>query len=123
MTRFQKEISGQLGAFWQQNAEKEVKAAVEHAAEAATVDENGAISWKSNGSYLQDDYCEKLEHAGYDFSREATRAARQAQVETELADYRRNRRGPSAAERMEMQAAFGKGAKVVDVLSGDTIQL
>lgn len=65
MTRFQQEITGLLGAYWQQNAEKELKAAVESAARDATVDENGAISWKSNGSYLMDDFCEKLEFAGF----------------------------------------------------------
>ena len=123
MTRFQKEITGQLGAYWQQNAEKEVQVAVEHAAEAAIVDENGAISWKSNGSYLMDDYCEKLEYAGFPFSREATRAARDAQVEQELAEYRKNYRGPSAEELREMRRTFGEGATVVDIISGATIQL
>lgn len=123
MTRFQKEITGQLGAYWQQSAEKEVQAAVEHAREAAIVDENGAIAWKSNGSYLMDDYCEKLEHAGFPFSREATRAARDAQVEQELAEYRKNYRGPSAEELREMRRTFGEGATVVDIISGATIQL
>ena len=123
MTRFQKEISGQLGAYWQQNAEKEVLAAVEQANRDATVDENGAIYWKSNGNYLMDDYCEKLEFASFPFSREATKAARQAQVAGELAEYRRNYRGPSEAELNEMRVAFGDGAKVIDIISGATIQL
>ena len=123
MTRFEKEINGLLGAYWMQNAEKEAKAAAEHAAEAAIVDEHGAISWKSNGRYLPDDYCEKLEYTGYPFSREATAAARQAQVAEELTEYRRNYREPSAAERDEMRATFGEGATVIDVLAGVTIQL
>ena len=123
MTRFQKEISGQLGAYWQQSAEKEVQEAVKHAAEAATVDENGALSWKSNGRYLPDDFCEKLEYAGFPFSREATRTAREAQVDAELAEYRKNRRAPSAEELREMRRAFGEGATVVDVITGDRIQL
>ena len=123
MTRFQKEISGQLGAFWKLNAEKEVTAAAEHAAEAAIVDENGAISWKSNGSYLPDDYCEKLEYAGYPFSREATKAAREAQVAKELAEYRSNYRGPSASDLDEMRAAFGEGTTVVNVLTGQKVRL
>ena len=123
MTRFQKEISGLLGAYWKMSAEKEVNAAVESAAREAAVDENGAISWKSNGSYLPDDYCEKLEHAGYPFSREATKAAREAQVSRELAEYRRNYRGPSAAEMDEMRAAFGEGTTVIDVLAGVKVQL
>ena len=123
MTRFQKEISGQLGAYWHQSAEKEVQEAVKHAAEEATVDESGAISWKSNGSYLMDDYCEKLEYAGFPFSREATRAAREAQVEQELAEYRKNYRGPSAEEMQEMRKAFGEGATVINVITGTAIQL
>lgn len=118
MSRFMMEITGQLGSFWQQSAEKEAREAAAHAAEAATVDENGAISWKSNGSYLMDDYCEKLEYAGYNFSREATRAARAAQVSKELADYRKNYRAPSEAEMNEMRRAFGEDVTVVDVLSG-----
>lgn len=123
MTRFQQEISGLLGAYWQLNAEKELKAAVESATKDATVDENGAIAWKSNGRYLMDDFCEKLEFAGFPFSREATKAAREAQVEKELAEYRKNYRTPSAAELDEMRSAFGEGATVVDVLTGVKIQL
>ena len=123
MTRFQKEISGQLGAYWQQSAEKEVQAAVKHATEEATVDENGAIAWKSSGNYLPDDYCEKLEVAGFPFSREATGAAREAQVEVELAEYRKNYRGPSEEDMREMRRTFGEGATVVNVITGDRIQL
>lgn len=123
MTRFQQEISGQLGAYWQANAEKEVQAAVEQAARDAAVDETGAISWKSNGRYLMDDFCEKLEHAGFPFSREATRCAREAQVHLELAEYRKNYRAPSLDEVEEMRKAFGDGATVIDVLSGHKIHL
>ncbi len=123
MTRFQQEITGLLGAYWQQNAEKELKAAVESAARDATVDENGAISWKSNGGYLMDDFCEKLEFAGFPFSREATRAARDAQVAEELAEYRRNYKGPTEVELEEMRSTFGEGTTVVDVLAGVKIHL
>lgn len=123
MTRFQQEISGLLGAYWQLNAEKEVAAAVAQASKETTVDETGAISWKSNGSYLMDDLCEKLEFAGFPFSREATRYAREAQVAQELAEYRRNYRCPSAAELEEMRRTFGEGTTVVDVISGHKIHL
>lgn len=123
MTRFEKEITGQLGAYWQQSAEKEVKAAVEEAAKDATVDENGAIAWKCNGNYIPDDFCEKLEYAGFPFSREATSIAREAQVAAELAEYRKNYRGPSAEEMREMRRAFGAGTTVVNVITGDRIQL
>ena len=123
MTRFEMEINGHLGDYWRQNAEKEVQEAVKHAAEAATVDENGAIAWKSNNRYLMDDLCEKLEFAGYRFSREATRAARDEQVSKELTEYRKNYRGPSAEELGEMRRAFVDGTTVVDVITGDRISI
>lgn len=123
MTRFQQEISGHLGEYWKKEAEKEVNRSVEYADLNATVDENGAISWKSNGSYLMDDFCEKLEYAGYNFSREATKNARQLQVARELDQYRKNWKEPSAEEKEEMRATFGEGTIVVDVLSGRKIQL
>ena len=72
MTRFEREISGSLGEFWKKNAEEEVRKAVAQAETQATVDADGAIRWESNGRYLMDDFCEKLEYAGYAFDREAT---------------------------------------------------
>ena len=125
MTRFQMEISGQLGEFWKKNAEKEVVKAVERAYLDAMVETNGAIKWRNNGHYLMDDMCEMLEYAGYNFSREATRVAREAQDTEFLRAYRDSMKNykPSAEELYEMEAAFGKGTKVVDVFTGRTIQL
>lgn len=70
-----------------------------------------------------DDLCEMLEFAGFDFSREATREAREAQVTAELAEYRKNYREPSDEEREEMRRTFGEGASVVDILAGKKITL
>lgn len=61
MTRFEREINGSLGDFWKRNAKEEVKKAVAQADENATVEADGAIQWNSNGRYLMDDFCEKLE--------------------------------------------------------------
>lgn len=119
MTRFEREISGSLGAFWKKNAEEEVKKAVAQAEKDATVEADGAIKWNSNGRYLMDDFCEKLEYAGYDFSREATAKKRDAQNEESLAEYRRNYKGLGAEELAEARAAFGEGTTVVNVLTGD----
>lgn len=119
MTRFEREISGSLGAFWKKNAEEEVKKAVVQAEKDATVEADGAIKWNSNGRYLMDDFCEKLEYADYDFSREATAKKRDAQNEESLAEYRRNYKGLSAEELAEARAAFGEGTTVVNVLTGD----
>lgn len=123
MTRFQREISGQLGDYWQSSAEQDVKEAVIDADKNAIVEDDGAIKWKSNGAYIPDDFCEKLEYAGYKFSREATAVKRNAQVQKELAQYRANYTGPSDEEVAEMRAAFGEGETVVDVITGKTIKL
>lgn len=123
MTRFEREISGSLGAFWKKNAEEEVKKAVAQAEKDATVEVDGAIRWNSNGRYLMDDFCEKLEYAGYPFSRKATADKREAQVEEELAQYRKNHKGFSQEELDEARAAFGEGTTVVNVLTGEKTKL
>ena len=123
MTRFQKEISGQLGDYWQASAEQDVKEAVIYADKNAIVEDDGAIKWKSNGAYIPDDFCEKLEYAGYKFSREATAIKRDVQVQKELAQYRANYTGPSDEEIAEMRAAFGEGETVVDTITGKIFKL
>ena len=116
MTRFEREINGSLGDFWKRNAQEEVKKAVAQADEKATVEADGAIRWNSNGRYLMDDFCEKLEYAGYPFDREATARKRDAQNEEFLAEYRRNDKGLSGEALAEARAAFGEGTVVVDAL-------
>ena len=123
MTRFEREISGSLGAFWKKNAEEEVKKAVTQAEKDATVEADGAIKWNSNGRYLMDDFCEKLEYAGYPFSRKATTEKREKQVEEELAQYRKNHKGFSQEELDEAREAFGEGTTVVNVLTGEKTKL
>ncbi len=123
MTRFEREISGSLGEFWKKNAEEEVRKAVAQADEKATVEADGAIKWTGNGRYLMDDFCEKLEYAGYAFDRQATAGKREAQDEESLAEYRRNDRGLSGEALAEAKAAFGEGATVVNVLTGKKTRL
>ena len=53
----------------------------------------------------------------------ATTAAREAEVAKELAEYRATKRSHSAEEMAQMRAAFGPGATVVDILSGEKITL
>lgn len=118
MTRFEREISGSLGAFWMKNAEEDVRKAVAKADSDAAVEADGAIKWNSNGRYLMDDFCEKLEYAGYAFSREATAKKREVQDEESLAEYRRNDKGFTGEALAEARAAFGEGVTVVNVLTG-----
>lgn len=123
MTRFEREISGSLGAFWKNHATEEVKKAVAKADAEAEVDVDGAIRWNCNGRYLMDDFCEMLEYAGYPFSREATGKKRDAQNAEELAEYRRNYKELDEETLAEARAAFGEGATVVDVLTGEKTKL
>ena len=123
MTRFQQEISGKLGEFWMNHAKKEVERAVAQANELGIIDEDGAIKWKTNGSYIPDDFCEKLEYAGYNFSREATRIAREEQNKKFFEEYKKNQSEPTEEEIEEMRAVFGRGKTIVDVISGREIVL
>ena len=122
MTRFAREWNGELGAFWQKNAHEEAERLLAQR-DNIEVEEDGAAKWKSNGSYLPVDVVEKLIFAGaHFFSAEATAAKRDAQTAEFLGNYRRNHR-TTAEERTEMEAAFGKGATVVNILTGEKIKL
>ena len=123
MTRFEQEWNGLLGAFWQRQAHEEAERLMSQR-DNIEVDADGAAKWISSGSYLPADVVEKLTFAGADFfSAEATAAKREAQTAAFLDSYRRNYKGPSAEERMEMEAAFGKGTTVVNVITGKRIKL
>ena len=123
MTRFQRELSGELGAYWQRQAEAELaKVKADLDSGAITIDEAG-VARNCIGRALMDDLLEKLLLVTDRADSAATRAAREAEVKADLESYRAARRAPSAAEMAEMRAAFGKGAAVVDVLTGEKIQL
>ena len=122
MTRFAREWNGELGAFWQKNAHEEAARLLAQRNN-IEVEEDGAAKWKSNGSYLPADVVEKLTFAGADFfSAEATAAKREAQTAEFLGNYRQNHR-TTAEARAEMEAAFGKGTTVVNIITGEKIKL
>ena len=122
MTRFAREWNGELGAFWQKNAHEEAARLLAQR-DNIEVEEDGAAKWRSNGSYLPADVVEKLIFAGADFfSEEATAAKREAQTAEFLGNYRRNHR-TTTEERAEMEAAFGKGTTVVNIITGEKIKL
>lgn len=123
MTRFQKELSGALGAYWKKEAEKELERVKTDLQEGRiTVDENG-VARNCIGRVLMSDMLEKLAMVTDKVSVAATTAARAKEVSESLAEYRKNARPVSEEERMEMQAAFGKGTTVVNVLTGEKIEL
>ena len=123
MTRFQRELRGDLGAFWQQHAQGELaKVKADLDSGAITIDEAG-VARNCIGRALMDDLLEMLALVTDKADSAATQAAREAEVKADLESYRAVRRPPSATEMAEMRAAFGKGAAVVDVLTGEKIQL
>lgn len=123
MTRFEQELSGALGAYWKRDAERRLeKAKADLEAGRITIDEAG-VARNCIGRVLMDDQMELLIRVTDRANAEATRAAREAEVEAELAEYRANYRDPSAEELAEMRAAFGPGATVVDVITGKKIKL
>ncbi|MBR0160346.1 MAG: hypothetical protein IJQ02_03475, partial [Oscillospiraceae bacterium] len=80
MTRFQKELSGQLGEFWKKDAEKELdKVRAELANGEITIDENG-VARNCIGRVLMSDMLEKLTYVTDKVNAENTKAARDEEV-------------------------------------------
>ena len=123
MSRFVNELRGELGAYWKTQAENEVeKMDADVAKGLITIDDDG-VARNRLGRILMEDQMEILSFTDWRFSKEATRKAREEEVAKSINAYKKNAHEPSAEEMFEMRAAFGKGTKVVDVISGRTIQL
>lgn len=123
MTRFQRELSGELGEFWKKEAEKQLdKVRAELAEGKISIDAEG-VARNCIGRVLMDDLLEQLGMVTDKVNVEATRAARETENAAFLAEYRVRRNAPSAEELAEMRATFGAGTTVVDVLTGEKIAL
>ena len=123
MTRFEREWNGELGEFWKKHAREEAQRLLDQA-DKIEVEDDGAAKWKTNGSYLPADVVEKLTFAGAAwFSPEATAAKREKQVTKELEAYRNSHRGFDAETIAEARAAFGEGATICDIITGEKITL
>ena len=118
MTRFEKELSGALGAFWKSSAEKELERVKNELEKGLiTIDENG-VARNRIGRILMSDMLEKLTYITDAVDIEATTTAREEEVEKSLAGYRANAKPVSEEENNEMRAAFGRGTTVVNILTG-----
>ena len=123
MTRFARELSGSLGAFWKASAEKELEQIREDFETGKiTVDENG-VARNRIGRILMSDLLEKLTYITDKVDVEATRAAREAETDAFLESYRKANHRRSNEELNEMRAAFGTGTTVVDIFTGERIRL
>ena len=123
MTRFEKELSGALGAYWKKEAEKELERVKKDIEEGKiTIDENG-IAKNCIGRTLHDDMLEKIAMVNDKVNVETTRAARDEETAKAIEAYKASYTGPSEEEMFEMRAAYGKGTTVVDVLTCKKIKL
>lgn len=126
MSRFEEELQGLRGDFWRRNAEAEIEKMSQRALDGEIFfGADGVCRWKSNNRILPTDCREKLAHTPYRdlFDEEACKAADEKETAEAIEAYRRNRKVLTFEERMEMQAAFGKGTTVVDCISGERITL
>ena len=123
MTRFERELSGALGAYWKNSAEKELEEIRKDLAEGKiSIDENG-VARNCIGRVLMSDMLEKLTYVTNEVDEEATKAARDEEVTRSLAEYRKNAKPAGPEELDEMRAAFGIGTQVVNILTGKRYSL
>ena len=126
MTRFERELSGALGAYWKSSAEKEIRKMEERQMnDEIFFGADGVVRWTSNNRVMPKDCREILSHTAYRdlFSEEASRAAEDAETAASLESYRKNYTGPSEEEKAEMRAVFGTGTTVCDIITGERIRL
>jgi len=78
------------------------------------------VRWNSNDRVPFDDMLQEFLQAGLIDRQTLVNSNEARRVETAqfLANYRANYRGPSEEERFEARAAFGPGARVVNVITG-----
>ena len=123
MTRFERELSGALGTYWKTNAEKELERIRKELEQGLiTIDENG-VARNRIGRVLMSDMLEKLTYITDAVDAGATAAARGEEVSQSLTAYRASAKPASEEEKNEMRAAFGKGQTVVNILTGERINL
>lgn len=123
MTRFERELSGELGAYWKGSAEKELaRVREDFNAGRITIDKYG-VARNCIGRVLMDDMLEKLSYITDKVSAIATREARAEENAAFFEEYRRNQKPATAEELSEMRAAFGEGETVIDIISGRTYSL
>ena len=123
MTRFEKELSGALGAYWKKEAKKELERVKKDLDEGKiTIDENG-IARNCIGRTLHDDMLEKVAMVNDKVNVEATRAARDEETAKVIEEFIASYTGPSEEDLFEMRAAYGKGTTVVDIFTGKKIKL
>ena len=122
MTRFEMEYSGKLGVYWLKNAEQDLQNLKDQIANGEITFDNG-IARNKIGRVVTKDIQVMLSYVTDvmdEFDADATEKARQEETRKALDEYIKANYKPSFEEQMEMRNAFGEGAKVVDIITGQT---
>jgi hypothetical protein len=122
MGRFEGELKGLYGEYWKIKAEEEIAKIKKDYEDGEIKIENG-IAYNRIGRVVMNDIAKKIKLAGLPIDIDATIEAREKEVDEYLSEYRRNYKGVSEEEKNEMRSAFGEGAKVRDIISGEIINL
>ena len=120
--RFDRNLSGDYGEYWQKEARNTIAEAVEKFQSGEiVVDASGILRW-DNGNIIGYDLAHICQLAGIVFDADATRRAERDETRAFMQEYIKVRanRTFSREERDEMRNAFGAGARVVDVITGQT---
>lgn len=124
-TRFEKELNGSLGEYWQRSAKEELRKIEEEIkCGKITIDENG-VARNCIGRIVTSEIAEKITYVDDRIDIEATTEAREIEDSISIARYKKAMENHkySEEELSEMRSAFGAGTVVVDVLTGREIQL
>ena len=113
--------------FWRRQATAKVFEMVQSFYTAKVFFENGVAKWSSNSNIIPQDCYEPLAYSNVlpKVYLSKNIEARKEETSKFISDYKKKQKGykPSAEERAEMEAAFGKGATVVDVITGNKYKL
>ena len=123
MTRFDKELSGAIGAYWKKSAEKELEKVREELEQGLITIDGSGVARNRIGRVLMSDMLEKLTYITDAVDAEATTKAREEEVTRSIEEYRKNARPATEEELEEMRAAFGRGKTVVNIITGQKYHL
>lgn len=120
MQRLTREYLGEFGPFFQREA---TRMADKFDTDAYV--KNGVVRWKSNDQVPPDDILELWEHCGKPFDCELSKVYSRDETAQALEAYRQRMANHTYTdeEKAEMRTAFGPGATVVDVITGQPIPL
>lgn len=116
MTRFEQELSGKLGAFWERHAKEELAQVAKKIENGEIIIDDNGVARNYIGRILMNDMLEKVVMITDKVNVEATRAAREEEVSGRLNELRFEE--PSEEELAEQRAVFGEGTRMVNILTG-----